>query len=178
MPSHSPYALSSLTFFKKYPSSVLELHKFRVFFEIDFVYPFWKNLLMFPQFLASIHLRGLTIISNHLPLWLLSIIVVALFSFQGAISSVFSDVVEMRRIELLTPCLQGRCSPSWATPPFRFAFKSSLCNTSLKLTRCTIVLSSSLCLVLQRLPITLPFASVVIFSLWLSALLPENCSFS
>ena len=26
-------------------------------------------------------------------------------------------VVEMRRIELLTPCLQGRCSPSWATPP-------------------------------------------------------------
>ena len=26
-------------------------------------------------------------------------------------------LVEMRRIELLTPCLQGRCSPSWATPP-------------------------------------------------------------
>ena len=23
-----------------------------------------------------------------------------------------SDLVEMRRIELLTPCLQGRCSPS------------------------------------------------------------------
>ena len=28
------------------------------------------------------------------------------------------QMVEMRRIELLTPCLQGRCSPSWATPPF------------------------------------------------------------
>ena len=27
------------------------------------------------------------------------------------------NLVEMRRIELLTPCLQGRCSPSWATPP-------------------------------------------------------------
>ena len=27
-------------------------------------------------------------------------------------------LVEMRRIELLTPCLQGRCSPSWATPPY------------------------------------------------------------
>ena len=26
-------------------------------------------------------------------------------------------LVEMRRIELLTPCLQSRCSPSWATPP-------------------------------------------------------------
>ena len=27
-------------------------------------------------------------------------------------------LVEMRRIELLTLCVQGRCSPSWATPPF------------------------------------------------------------
>ena len=27
-------------------------------------------------------------------------------------SRLCSDVVEMRRIELLTPCLQGRCSPS------------------------------------------------------------------
>ena len=28
-----------------------------------------------------------------------------------------SNLVELRRIELLTPCLQGRCSPSWATAP-------------------------------------------------------------
>ena len=34
-------------------------------------------------------------------------------------------LVEMRRIELLTPCLQGRCSPSWATPPnFTFGWPS------------------------------------------------------
>ena len=26
--------------------------------------------------------------------------------------------VEMERFELLTPCLQGRCSPNWATPPY------------------------------------------------------------
>ena len=25
--------------------------------------------------------------------------------------------VEMVRFELMTPCLQGRCSPNWATPP-------------------------------------------------------------
>ena len=31
-------------------------------------------------------------------------------------------LVEMRRIELLTPCLQGRCSPSWATPPDRILY--------------------------------------------------------
>ena len=60
---------------------------------------------------------------------------VTLFSFQGTIfyidifdfqlalwltfgsAFVSQTLVEMRRIELLTPCLQGRCSPSWATPP-------------------------------------------------------------
>ena len=26
-------------------------------------------------------------------------------------------MVETRRFELLTPCLQGRCSPNWAMPP-------------------------------------------------------------
>ena len=31
----------------------------------------------------------------------------------------------MRRIELLTPCLQGRCSPSWATPPFRLLLRAN-----------------------------------------------------
>ena len=37
-------------------------------------------------------------------------------------------VVEMRRIELLTPCLQGRCSPSWATPPnLASLFSAILC---------------------------------------------------
>ena len=30
----------------------------------------------------------------------------------------FLSRVETTRIELVTPCLQGRCSPSWATPPF------------------------------------------------------------
>ena len=42
------------------------------------------------------------------------------FDFRRpVVVSVFRrPVVEMRRIELLTPCLQGRCSPSWATPPY------------------------------------------------------------
>ena len=30
-----------------------------------------------------------------------------------------SEPMEMERFELLTPCLQGRCSPNWATPPFK-----------------------------------------------------------
>ena len=36
-------------------------------------------------------------------------------------------LVEMRRIELLTPCLQGRCSPSWATPPDRILYVANFC---------------------------------------------------
>ena len=47
--------------------------------------------------------------SNHLsyaPLWLLRFI---LFPHV--------PLVEMMGIEPMTPCLQGRCSPSWATPP-------------------------------------------------------------
>ena len=30
------------------------------------------------------------------------------------------SLVEMKGFEPLTPCLQGRCSPSWATPPWCF----------------------------------------------------------
>ena len=31
---------------------------------------------------------------------------------ETKLSVLCSDVVEMRRVELLTPCLQGRCSPN------------------------------------------------------------------
>ena len=39
------------------------------------------------------------------------------FSFFG-VSRSLSPLVEMMGIEPMTPCLQGRCSPSWATPPY------------------------------------------------------------
>ena len=45
--------------------------------------------------------------------------------------------VEMERFELLTPCLQGRCSPNWATPPFGFLFNSKALANGLKWTRTT-----------------------------------------
>ena len=41
-----------------------------------------------------------------------------------------SLLVEMRRIELLTPCVQGRCSPSWATPPYYRDLGLSFCAFS------------------------------------------------
>ena len=35
-------------------------------------------------------------------------------------------MVEMKGFEPLTPCLQGRCSPNWATPPFYWVCLSGL----------------------------------------------------
>ena len=34
--------------------------------------------------------------------------------------SSLSPMVEMMGFEPMTPCLQGRCSPNWATPPYCF----------------------------------------------------------
>ena len=41
--------------------------------------------------------------------------------------SIDMDFIQMEteRFELLTPCLQGRCSPNWATPPL-FSFSGSV----------------------------------------------------
>ena len=53
--------------------------------------------------------------SNHLsyePMLLSSVCLSYLSLF-------LSEVVEMNGIEPMTPCLQSRCSPSWATPPYR-----------------------------------------------------------
>ena len=42
-------------------------------------------------------------------------------------------LVEMMGIEPMTPCLQGRCSPSWATPPYlRVCSFSMIINESLR----------------------------------------------
>ena len=48
------------------------------------------------------------------------ILINSICSFQGTCWYKRFNIcteVEMERFELLTPCLQGRCSPNWATPP-------------------------------------------------------------
>ena len=44
------------------------------------------------------------------------------FSFLGKLNLFMAPdpcpVVEMMGFEPMTPCLQGRCSPNWATPPY------------------------------------------------------------
>ena len=37
-------------------------------------------------------------------------------------------VVEMMGFEPMTPCLQGRCSPSWATPPYMLPSANDICS--------------------------------------------------
>ena len=49
--------------------------------------------------------------------YIFDIIYFSVFGFQGTTYHQFIDGMEMERFELLTPCLQGRCSPNWATPP-------------------------------------------------------------
>ena len=73
--------------------------------------------------------------SNHLsyaPSWLL-----AASSFHQCL------LVEMMGFEPMTPCLQGRCSPNWATPPliWGFSFFSVTENwtTSRSVLRCTTI---------------------------------------
>ena len=105
--THHCFALFNFQIAKP-PTSWIEVHHFSVVF-------FW--LLFFS--LKEKQLVGLSglepptsrlsgVRSNRLsykPIWL------------WCISSLIPTVVEMRRIELLTSCLQGRRSPSWATPP-------------------------------------------------------------
>ena len=40
------------------------------------------------------------------------------------------DLVEMMGFEPMTPCLQGRCSPSWATPPYLRVCSFSMINNN------------------------------------------------
>ena len=57
-------------------------------------------------------------------------------------------LVEMKGIEPLTPCLQGRCSPNWATPPCSDLFISQWTYRSLKIEQQSI--STRPCVYLSR----------------------------
>ena len=43
-----------------------------------------------------------------------------LFGFQWTVFCELCSLVEMMGFEPMTPCLQGRCSPNWATPPYKW----------------------------------------------------------
>ena len=126
MPRHSPCALYSLTLSK-----------------IHFWFYFWSRIMQASEFLANIvvcypilklKLHNL----NHLPSLLLALYIwnflflIVQFSrcslsglswnqiqvFKSLEHLYLFSMVEISGIEPLTPCLQSRCSPSWAIPPY------------------------------------------------------------
>ena len=61
--------------------------------------------------------------TNIFSIFVLNICSFLLFHFYSVFNEhgfnrSFDRLVEMMGIEPMTPCLQGRCSPSWATPPY------------------------------------------------------------
>ena len=141
VPRHSPCALLSLNFMS---FANLFRSKCSFFFTVlVVVFLPWLNSQPFPVLLFC-HLRNISIAKTRFASQIF-----ILFSFQGtswlaqvgsnhrprayqaralacwAMSQSlvlhFSPLVEMKRFELLTPCLQGRCSPNWATPPGVFS---------------------------------------------------------
>ena len=68
-------------------------------------------------FRNSLHLGCLVIVLTFIS---------SMCSFQGpfelfVLFAISYIAVEITRFELVTPCLQGRCSPNWAKPPFDLA---------------------------------------------------------
>ena len=55
--------------------------------------------------------------------------------FHHQLKSLFTTTMEMMGFEPMTPCLQGRCSPNWATPPlvYRISFLFQWAYPSLKI---------------------------------------------
>ena len=90
--------------------------------------------------------------------------------FHHQLKSLFTTTMEMMGFEPMTPCLQGRCSPNWATPPLvyriSFLFQWAIPHWKLNNNLCTLSYCRTSCLsdtVLLRkeviqphLPIRLP----------------------
>ena len=73
-------------------------------------------LPIFPPVCYSLYSRSFTHLVMSLELWVMELR-----------SSELERLVEMMGFEPMTPCLQGRCSPNWATPPYHglFSFQGS-----------------------------------------------------
>ena len=118
MPRHSPCALHSLTFSLVFFSRITWVKVCEIV-----VYPLCTFRTVFGKTLISSSVTLLRIVqfSRHNREFIVRCANFVFAFFCTAIDSAmlpsFWALVEMRRVELLTPCLQGRCSPNWATPP-------------------------------------------------------------
>ena len=108
MPRHSPCALCSLTYLVISKSSQFWFSQRIVFNKYFISWLVVSTIYIHMQFSKNIvvGLSGLEPPTSRLS---------GVRSNQLSYRPIY--VVEVRRFELLTPCVQGRCSPSWAIPP-------------------------------------------------------------
>ena len=91
---------------------------------------FWKNtLVIYLDFVFVVNL----LIHN--------LILYSVFKVHLA-SHLLWLVVENKGFEPLTPCVQGRCSPSWANSPYACLLPASLCCSQSLRCSCTLVHSA------------------------------------
>ena len=125
MPRHSPYALLRLNFLCSillefaYNLFYNEKAFFTLFFFLGFAYLSICGQIVVPRFSK----RPWFLWSQFLflnPVKLSVRFSYLVFNEHSFCCRTFwvSAMVEMKGIEPLPPCLQGRCSPSWATPPY------------------------------------------------------------
>ena len=122
MPRHSPYALFRLNFLC---SLILLEFAYNLFYNEKAFSHFlfsWIRLSFdmrpncsFPRFSKRPWFFDLNFFLNPVKL---SVRFSYLVFNEHSCFAAFAAMVEMKGIEPLTPCLQGRCSPSWATPPY------------------------------------------------------------
>ena len=113
----------------------LKLYPYFPFSWISEPTKFWKNtLVIYLDFVFVVNL----LIHN--------LILYSVFKVHATLSG----MVENKGLEPLTPCVQGRCSPSWANSPYACLFTNLLryCSFSAVLTYISMLRSSKLaCLV-------------------------------
>ena len=125
MPRHSPCALISLTSWTIFIVLVLyqELCRPQILVHCSFCYP---NLWLKSTKICTL-LPLLLLARNFLLCFHCSVFKVQVFcslsrpdwnALFRTLQSKLKNMVEISGIEPLTPCLQGRCSPSWAIPPY------------------------------------------------------------
>ena len=137
--SERPLIISNLNLFFN-PVKLSVRFSYLVFNEHSFCFPLCGLVCTKPHVAADTVGWWAQVESNHRPhayqacaltFWAMSPFVsqpsitlafASLPSLSYPLGRRYYRLVEMKGIEPLTPCLQGRCSPSWATPPYSWDF--------------------------------------------------------
>ena len=125
MPRHPPcalYCLTTITCYFRFKSDCIALQSlfcWSDFYHSVFVHKEHIHFCICFYFRHFCRPRMSCLYLQSIDFWYLTFFHISVFGFQGTSLECFTHSVETERFELLTPCLQGRCSPNWATPPLK-----------------------------------------------------------